>query len=256
MSSSGYGVLLFDLDHTLLDTDAAERAAYVHACAEVGFGDADAEFERYRSINRAMWAAVERGELQPLDVRTERFARFAAELDERYGDRPGGGFDPAAMADAFVWGFSHLAELFEGARELLEALRDERTMALVTNGLSDVQRIRLARLGLDRYFEAVVVSGEVGIAKPDPAIFDVAFEALGVGTRSDAVMIGDSISSDMRGGIAAGIATCWFNPAGTPAPNDVAIDHVANSYDAVHRIAIGRPAGESPDESISTGGDR
>ena len=248
MSGAGYRVLLFDLDHTLLDTDGAERAAYRHACAEVGLGDGETEFERYRSINRTMWSAVERGELQPTDVRTQRFVRFADEL--------GGGFDPTAMADAFVWGFSHLADLFDGARELLDSLHGRRTMALVTNGLSDVQRTRLARLDLERYFDAVVVSGEVGIAKPDPAIFDVVFDELGSSQRSDAVMIGDSISSDMRGAVAAGIATCWFNPAVAPPPADVRIDHVATSYDAIHLVAVGEPRGDSPEASATTGGHR
>lgn len=233
MSAPGYDTLLFDLDHTLLDTDAAEVAAYRHACAEVGIDDPGGAFDRYRTINRSMWSAVERGELQPTDVRTERFVRFADEL--------GGGFDPTAMADAFVWAFAHLAELFDGARDLLESLHGDVTMALVTNGLSDVQRTRVERLELERYFDAIVISGELGVAKPDPAFFDHTFGALRGSSRSTALMIGDSIASDMRGGVAAGIATCWYNPSGAPPPADVDITHEASSYHAIARIAVGAP---------------
>ena len=234
MSRRGYGTLLVDLDHTLLDTDAAEVAAYHHACAVVGLDDPAGSFERYRTINRSMWAAVEAGEMRATEVRTARFERFAGEL--------GADVDAARMADAFVWAFAHRAELFDGALELLDALHAHATLALVTNGLSDVQRTRIDRLGLDRYFDAIVVSGEVGVAKPDPAIFDVTFAALNGAARSNALMIGDSISSDMRGANAAGIATCWFNPGGGSAPPDVAITHEARSYGAIERIALGPPS--------------
>jgi HAD superfamily hydrolase (TIGR01549 family) len=149
-------------------------------------------------------------------VRWERLVA-ATELDA----------DPQVLAEAFLIGMGQHGELYPGAREVLAALADRADLALglVTNGLAEVQRARIARLELDAYFDAVVVSSEVGVAKPAPAIFDVAFAQLADPPRASAVMVGDSLTSDLRGGRAAGIATCWFNPHGKPAADRALIDH-------------------------------
>jgi YjjG family noncanonical pyrimidine nucleotidase len=222
-----YSALLFDLDHTLLDSDASEIAAYAHTMALIGLADPDDHFERYLRINHEMWAAVERGELQPSDVRHGRFERFTAEL--------GIDADPMAMADAFVWGLGAYGELYDGARAVLEELAARASLALVTNGLSEVQRARLERLDLGRFFDAVVISSEVGVTKPRPEIFDVTFGRLGTPPKLSAVMIGDSLTSDMRGGRDYGIATCWFNRRGESAgPDDVITHEIARLADLLN----------------------
>lgn len=208
-----YTTLLFDLDHTLLDSDASEVAAYVHTMTSLGFDDHDRHFDRYVTINREMWQMVEAGTMRPDDVRFRRFEQFTREL--------GIDADPVAMAEAFVWGLGAHGELYEGARDLLDALAGTVRMAMVTNGLSEVQRARIERLDLDRYFDAVVISSEVGVTKPRREIFDLTFERLGEPDRTAALMIGDSLSSDIRGGRDYGIATCWYNPRGlTAGPDD------------------------------------
>jgi 2-haloacid dehalogenase len=108
---------------------------------------------------------------------------------------------------------------------------------MVTNGLSDVQRARIERCGLDDYFDAVIISSEVGHTKPRGEIFDIAFERLGNPSRSSAVMIGDSLTSDIRGGSDYGIATCWYNPHGSPAGDSDVITHeVAALADLPHVV--------------------
>jgi 2-haloacid dehalogenase len=212
-----YETLLFDLDHTLLDSDASEIAAYAHTMATIGLPDPDDHFERYLRINHAMWAAVERGELQPSEVRFKRFEQFVDEV--------GITADPVAMADAFVWGLGAFGELYDGAREVLERLAGQAQIAMVTNGLSDVQRARIERLGLADYFDAVVISSEVGVTKPRLEIFDITFEMLGHPTKQSALMIGDSLTSDIRGGADYEIATCWFNWRRSPTNPDLRITH-------------------------------
>jgi HAD superfamily hydrolase (TIGR01549 family) len=160
-----YATVLLDLDHTLLDSDASEAAAYAHTMATIGFDDAEHHFERYVAINREMWRAVEAGSMRPDDVRIRRFEQFTVEL--------GVTADPMAMADAFVWGLGAHGELYDGVRDVLDALAGRARLALVTNGLSDVQRARIERLDLARYFEAVVISSEVGVTKPRPEIFEL-----------------------------------------------------------------------------------
>jgi 2-haloacid dehalogenase len=216
-----YETVLFDLDHTLLDSDASERAAYAHTMATIGLDEPDRHFDRYVTINREMWRAVEAGTMQPTEVRTRRFERFVGEL--------GIDADPEAMAEAFVWGLGAHGDLYDGARDLLDALAADARLAMVTNGLSEVQRARIERLDLDGYFDAVVISSEVGVTKPRREIFDIAFDLLGSPAKETAVMVGDSLSSDIRGGSDFGIATCWFNPSGGPAGPDDVITHEVRS---------------------------
>lgn len=216
-----YETLLFDLDHTLLDSDASEVAAYAHTMATIGLADPDHHFERYVAINRALWRAVEAGTLQPAEVRFRRFEQFTAEI--------GIAADPVVMADAFVWGLGAHGELYDGARELLDALVGRARLGIVTNGLSEVQRARIERLDLGRYFDAVIISSEVGVTKPRREIFDLAFEQLGSPDPATALMIGDSLTSDVRGGRDFGIATCWFNQHGAVAgPADTVTHEVVD----------------------------
>lgn len=213
-----YTTILLDLDHTLFDSDAAEQQAFAYALAAAGSAEHARLFPIYDGINRSLWAAVERGELATAAIKHVRFERLvaAAELDA----------DPAVLADAFLDGMGRFGELYPGAREVLEALgRAGLARALVTNGLSEVQRARVARLGLDAYFDAIVVSSEIGAAKPAPAIFDVAFARLGHPARGSALMVGDSPSSDLRGGRAYGIATCWYNPHRRAIAEPALVDH-------------------------------
>ena len=226
-----YSTLLFDLDHTLLDSDASEIAAYAHTMATIGLADPDDQFERYLRINHLMWAAVERGEIQPTEVRHRRFEQFVDEL--------GLDADPHAMADAFVWGLGAHGELYDGARDLLDQLAGQASLAMVTNGLSEVQRARIERLDLGDYFDAIVISSEVGATKPRPRIFDTTFEALGHPAKATALMIGDSLTSDIRGGSDYGIATCWYNRRGQQAGPDDVVTHEITDLGHIPTVTFG-----------------
>ncbi len=226
-------VCLFDLDHTLLDSDESERRAYLRTMSDAGLHDPGRHFETYRAINGRLWAAVERHEISPNEVKVRRFAEFnaATGLDA----------DPTAMADDFVDGLASFGELYPGARELLDTLAARTTLALVTNGIGQVQRRRLERLDLASTFAAVAISGELGVSKPDPAIFDHVFaeltSALGHSVGSaDAVMIGDSLTSDMAGAANAGIRSIWFNRHAAPAPTDPTVDHVVHQLGEIAEL--------------------
>ncbi len=220
-----YTTVLFDLDHTLLDSDASEVLAFEHAMRVSGVSDPSIHLPIYVSINRSLWAGVERQELTPGFVRTARFEQLVATI--------GLDADPLELADAFAFGLASFGELYPGARELLETLAGAATLALVTNGLSDVQRGRIERLDLGQYFDAVVISAEVGASKPSSVIFDIAFDRLGSPAKASALMVGDSLTSDIQGGTNYGIATCWYNPHGQVASESDRVDH---EVDALHRI--------------------
>ena len=128
------------------------------------------------------------------------------------------------MGDRYVWGLGNNGGLYPGAREMLDSLASSATLALITNGIGEVQRTRIERLAIDQYFSSVVISGEVGKAKPGTEIFDIVFEQLGGPDKETALIIGDNLGSDIQGGINFGIDTCWFNPEGRDS-NGMTITH-------------------------------
>ena len=212
-----YRTILLDLDHTLFDTEASEKIAFEQAMLSAGVPEAVAWFRTYQRINLELWSALERGELHPRMIRNLRLERLVAEC--------GLDADPEIMADAFVAGLGAYGDLYAGARAVLEELASRASLALVSNGFGEVQRSRIARLGLDEYFDAVAISAEVGVAKPDSGIFDYVFESLGSPARQTAVMVGDNLSADIAGGANYGIATCWYNPGRRAVDSAHTIDH-------------------------------
>jgi len=211
-----YTTLLFDLDHTLFDFDTSELHAFAAALAAVGIDEDETHLPTYRRLNNALWAAAERGEVRSNQIRNLRFEQLAAELGIDVGTDT-----VDAMADAFVEGLGAHGDLYPGVRELLDELAERSPIAIVSNGLGEVVHARLERLGIADRFAAVIVSSEVGVSKPNAGIFDAAFGALGAPSKDSALMIGDSLTSDIAGGTGYGIATCWFNRHGIAAgPHD------------------------------------
>ncbi|NNC81830.1 MAG: noncanonical pyrimidine nucleotidase, YjjG family [Acidimicrobiales bacterium] len=219
-----YRTVLFDLDHTLLDSDTSMKLAFDHTLKSAGIAPKSDHFPIYDRINQGMWAAVERGETSPNAVKVARWEQFALEL--------GAVVDPLDLAATFVEGLSQFGELYDGARALLDDVRERATLGLVTNGLSEVQRARIERLELGHYFSSIAISGELGVAKPDNAFLDVVFAELSQPERSTTVIVGDSLTSDMAAGHNYGISTCWYNPEGKPPP-DQPPTYEASDFDEI-----------------------
>lgn len=199
-----YTTLLFDLDHTLFDFDASEAAAFSKTLANVGIYDADRFRGTFAAINTALWLDVERGALSPDEVNPLRFQKL---IDQTRIDA-----DPLVLADDYIIGLGAEGDLFPDAREVLTDLAEGSTLALVSNGIAQVQRDKIARLGLDAYFRSIVISGEVGASKPGTGIFDIVFDRLEHPDKQTVLMIGDSLTSDIQGGINYGIDTMWYAP--------------------------------------------
>jgi YjjG family noncanonical pyrimidine nucleotidase len=223
-----YATILFDLDHTLLDSDASHAAAFeITMRSGLGLDDPWPLYETFDRINQALWRRVERHELSPDDVAITRFRQL---LDEIGADG-----DPEAMSLRFRRGLADHGELYPGARELLASLAGRVSVALVTNGIGEVQRGRIERLGLGNAFDAIAISGELGTSKPGRAIFDAVFEHLGT-DGCDAVIVGDNLGSDIQGGVNAGIDTIWFNPGGVENDSDLSPSAEARSLADVGRL--------------------
>ncbi len=212
-----YTTLLLDIDHTLHDSDTSETAAFAATLRNQGISDPMAHYRVYQEINLGLWAAVERGEILPQAVRSKRFELLMNKL--------GLDGDIEQMADDFVVGFATYGDLYPGTREVLDELVSRVSLALISNGMSEVQRPRIARLGIEHYFDAIVISAEVGTTKPGGKIFDIVFERLDNPPKDTVLMVGDSLSSDIKGGADYGIATCWYNPNGKTAGPEHHITH-------------------------------
>ena len=225
-----YTCVLLDLDHTLFDSDASERDAYAGAVGAAGVADPGSLFDLYVEINRGLWRRLEAGTIDLERLRVQRFEELA--------DRAGVEYDAEMVADHYSELLGSCGQLYERSRPLLDALRGRVQLGLVTNGVSSTQRARLDRTGIADVFDAVVVSGEFGSAKPGRAIFEEAFRLLGEPQRAATLMVGDSLSSDIAGATNAGIDSCWFNPRGSAA-DGAAFTHEVSSLDEVALLVLG-----------------
>ena len=224
-----YTTLLFDLDNTLFDTASCEPAAFEYALAAGGVTEPGRYWETFTEINDALWEAVVRQELTPNEVQARRFRDLVAAA--------GLSADPGLLAGEYVVGMGAYGELYPGVLDVLDELGRRAALALVTNGLREVVRARVIRLELEPLFDAIVISGEVGVSKPDAAIFELAFESLGQPAKPTALMIGDSLSSDIAGANNFGIAACWYNPARRPRPDGANIDHEIAALEELPAVA-------------------
>ncbi|MCC7118092.1 MAG: YjjG family noncanonical pyrimidine nucleotidase [Anaerolineales bacterium] len=205
-----YPWLWFDADDTLFDYQKAEDTALFKTLEAYDLPFEESHHALYREINQGLWQALERKEIQPEVLRVRRFELFL----EAVG-RP---IEKAeAMSASYIERLALCADLIDGALEVLEALQPRCRFGLITNGLAVVQNSRLALSPLKKFFSPVVISEEVGFAKPAVEFFNAAHERAGFPPRREILVIGDSLTSDMQGGINFSVDTCWFNPQGKPA---------------------------------------
>jgi YjjG family noncanonical pyrimidine nucleotidase len=212
-----YKWLLFDADGTLFDFDRAEASALCKTLEQFGVPFTPERLTTYQRINNQLWRALENGLVTPGDLKVRRFESFIEELQLD--------LSPHSFSLAYLEQLGTCSELIAGAVEILQALHTRYQLAIVTNGLKAVQRSRLARSPIQDYIAEMVVSEEVGASKPDQAIFDAAFERIGRPLKSEALMIGDSLTSDMEGGYRYGVDTCWYNPTNQSQSVDLKITY-------------------------------
>lgn len=209
--------LFLDLDDTILDFHKAERIALSKTLRDFGLEPTDAVLTRYHIINRRHWEALERGEMTRDQVQEGRFRVLFAEL--------GRAVDAVAVTRAYESNLGIGHYFLPGAREAVERLHEKYRLFLASNGTASVQHSRLTSAGLYPYFEKVFVSQEIGFNKPSKEYFDACFAQIPGFEPKNAIMVGDSLTSDILGGIRAGIKTCWVNPGHLEARADIPADY-------------------------------
>ncbi|HAR85366.1 MAG TPA: noncanonical pyrimidine nucleotidase, YjjG family [Clostridium sp.] len=199
-----YEVIIFDADETLFDFKKSERYALKNTMIEFGIDyDENYHLKVYKGINTLIWKEFENGLIIQRDLNIERFKRLLSKLNIK--------FDEVKFAKSYVKHLSCASFLYDDSMALIESLHKYYRLIIITNGLKDVQDNRIRKSVIGKYFEDVVISDEIEVSKPDPKIFQHALKNINHTDKTKVLMVGDSLTSDIQGGIRFGIDTCWFN---------------------------------------------
>lgn len=235
-----YYCILFDADNTLLDFDAAERKALAETLTEYGIEPSSETVQKYREINEGLWRQLEKGQIRRDKLVSERFTRFLKEI--------GAAGNGAEMNRFYLDKLASHPDLMPGnVLDVLRELAEVATLAIVTNGFDRVQGRRVKESGVAEWMEEVFVSERLESEKPNRKIFDAALRTLGVENREHVLVVGDSLTSDIQGGINAGLDTCWLNRDHAENPGQVNPTYEIDQLEQLYQIVM------EPDELARVG---
>lgn len=212
-----YSIILFDADDTIFDFHRACHYALDVTFPKYGLPNTPESHETYMRINQNAWNEFEQGILTKEELKYQRFRRL---LD--FWEREG---DAVQMSEDYMDALGEGAFLIDGAMETCRVLSQERRLYFVTNGVERVQRSRLSHSPIREFFTDIFVSEAVGIPKPHREYFDFVFSHIPDFNLEKAIIVGDSLTSDMAGGVTAGLDTCWYNPKGLPKPENLQLTY-------------------------------
>ena len=222
--------ILFDLDDTLLDFKKSEAYALSKTLTELDVNHDETAVARYSEINQQMWKLLEKGELTRQEVLTKRFELFFEEI--------------GVQKDAFVTKQMYEQNLskghyfIDGAENLLKNLYEYYDLYLVSNGTLHVQQGRIGSSGIKKYFKNIFISEQIGFVKPQKEFFDKVTEVIPNYNPDETVIVGDSLSSDIKGGNNAGIKTVWYNPKHIKNTTDAVVNYEIHSLCELHNVLL------------------
>lgn len=226
-----YHTILFDADQTLLDFHRSEREAITEMLTGFGLDVTEAMVADYSRINQNAWRRLERGEITKKQLRTLRFSEFCA----LYGFD----FDAEEMATRYIAALSTKSYLLDGALECCQALAKHCRLYVITNGMAVVQHGRFDPSPLAPLFEDAFISDDIGHEKPSQDYFDYVKAHIPDFDPADTLVVGDSLTSDIKGAITAGLDSCWYNPDKKPAPDGLSITYTVQSLGEVIPLVLG-----------------
>lgn len=220
-----YDVVLFDADGTLLDFLKSEAEAIRETVVLDGVEPTEDVIKLYSSINTELWRKLERKEIEKKVLFYKRF--------ELLYEAIGAHGDVKRTAERYMEALSTKGYMLEGAEDMLRAFYGRVKMYIVTNGVEFIQRGRYARCGMEKYFDGVFISDIIGFEKPDVRYFEYVDSHIEGLDKKRTLIVGDSPTSDIQGGINFGIDTCWYNPTGKPCPEGMDITLIAGSFEEI-----------------------
>ncbi|MBO7430495.1 MAG: YjjG family noncanonical pyrimidine nucleotidase [Spirochaetia bacterium] len=227
-----YTHLFFDADGTLFDFNTSEKKALEKTLRTLCGTWRPELADLYHQVNKAAWKELEKKLITLDQLKVLRFERFMKQIDLK--------FNPAEVSRMYTGFLAQSDDLFPGALEILEKLYKKYSLVLVTNGITAVQRGRVKATDTEKYFKAIVISEEVGVAKPDPTFFKIASERSGNPAKDKILMIGDSMTSDIPGAFNYGIDSCLIvmphKKVPEFAPDDRRPDYIIRNFDQLEEI--------------------
>ena len=227
-----YDVLLCDADNTIFDFNKAEENAFALTCAHMGFESSEELLETYSQINSALWKLLEQGGITQKVLRVKRFEQFLAQIGRE-------DLNAQEMADTYASELGRQSVPLEGAVEAVRRWSALLPVIIVTNGISKIQHGRMDKSEVRHYIRGMVISEEVGVAKPEAKMLEIGMEMAGVTDKRRALMLGDSLSSDIGAAKNAGVDACWFNPNGLENTKGLPVRYEIRSLDEVDAILRG-----------------
>ncbi len=227
----GYGIVLLDADNTLFDFSKSERKSIFSTYAELNLPCSEEKLTEYKKINDEIWGLIERtpGDNTPLLI--SRFEK----IFKLFGDKA----DPKTANEIYRIKLSEGHDMLYGARKLLTSLYSSgKRMFLITNGIIETQRKRLKEAHLNKFFENVFISDEIGARKPTEEYFEYCAEKINGFDKKNSIVVGDSLRCDMLGGINFGVDTCWFNPSGKTNDLLLPVTYEVKTHKQVARIIL------------------
>lgn len=226
-----YDIILFDADGTLMDFHRSEAEALREVMVAHGVDPTEENITLYSKKNRELWKMLELGKIEK-DVLVYRRFELLLEATGVTGDAK-------KMSADYIDALCNKGYLIDGAEKLCRELLGKVRMYIVTNGVEKTQRGRYAICGIDDCFGDIFISGAIGAEKPSPVFFEYVADHIEGFDKSRTLIVGDSLTSDMRGGINFGIDTCWYNPAGEECPPDMKLTYVVSTLDDVKKVIMG-----------------
>ncbi len=217
-----YQWLLFDLDNTLLDFNASSKIGFKSLIEKINPKlDWESLYPIYRDYNHQVWDEREAGLISHNDLKTKRWRLFFDHADIE--------FDPSLANDHYFYYIKNKPFLIEGAIDLLRRLKGDYRMMIITNGLSEVQWNRLRIMKMESYFEHIIISDEINATKPEFAFFDHCDKLMVSPDKSEVLVIGDTLKSDIKGANDFGYISCWYNYYQTENDSDIEPDYTVQS---------------------------
>ncbi len=230
-----YKTVLFDADGTLLDFLKSERAAFEETMALQHIAVCEEEYLAYSEINDMLWKRLEKGEIKKSYLLYHRFEL----LCERYGYTA----DAKSLSENYLNIIATKGYLLDGAYELLQSLFGKVRMYIITNGAEKVQRGRYKKTEIESFFDGLFISEVIGFYKPDVRFFEYVSTHIDGFDPKSTLVVGDSLTSDIKGGNAFGLDTCWYNPKGAASAGVAVPTYTALDFQEIYNIILGKEDG-------------